>query len=585
MLGTAGTGNEFVKRLLLEHRLVDDDALFRAEEARVARPERGLVESLLDLGLMEEKRYLAAFGSILGLEVFETLPLDDVDLGLLKIVPISWARDNSVLPMFRREDRIVAALSNPLDLSIADDLKVLYGTRIEIVLAANEVVEDGINQTYQRLTGLEGTAEAVFGDDGESDLEKAAADLEESSRDLLDVTDEAPVIRLVNSILGQAVKEKVSDIHIEPFEKLLSVRFRKDGILREVLRPPKRFQASITSRIKIMGNLNIAEKRLPQDGRIRRVVAGKEIDVRLSSVPTSFGERLVLRILDKSSTILDLTDLGFDGDKLKIMHEMITRPHGIILVTGPTGSGKTTTLYACLTKINTPDKNILTIEDPVEYQINGIGQVHVNSKIGLTFANGLRSFLRQDPDVILIGEIRDRETAEIAVQASLTGHLVFSTLHTNDASSAFTRLVDMGIEPFLIASSVLATVAQRLVRVVCRECRERYEPSKGELQTIGLDRIRPEDTFYRAIGCPACSGTGYSGRNAIYEILHVDDQIRELVMRSADASEIKRTSMNSGMRSLRQDGIDKVRRGITTAEEVMRVTQGDEDYPGMNPGE
>lgn len=585
MLGTAGTGNEFVKRLLLEHRLVDDEALFRAEEARVARPERGLVESLLDLGLMEEKRYLAAFGSILGLEVFETLPLDDVDLGLLKIVPISWARDNSVLPMFRREDRIVAALSNPLDLSIADDLKVLYGTRIEIVLAANDVVEDGINQTYQRLTGLEGTAEAVFGDDGESDLEKAAADLEESSRDLLDVTDEAPVIRLVNSILGQAVKEKVSDIHIEPFEKLLSVRFRKDGILREVLRPPKRFQASITSRIKIMGNLNIAEKRLPQDGRIRRVVAGKEIDVRLSSVPTSFGERLVLRILDKSSTILDLTDLGFDGDKLKIMHEMITRPHGIILVTGPTGSGKTTTLYACLTKINTPDKNILTIEDPVEYQINGIGQVHVNSKIGLTFANGLRSFLRQDPDVILIGEIRDRETAEIAVQASLTGHLVFSTLHTNDASSAFTRLVDMGIEPFLIASSVLATVAQRLVRVVCRECRERYEPSKGELQTIGLDRIRPEDTFYRAVGCPACSGTGYSGRNAIYEILHVDDQIRELVMRSADASEIKRTSMNAGMRSLRQDGIDKVRRGITTAEEVMRVTQGDEDYPGMNPGE
>ncbi|HNU68994.1 MAG TPA: ATPase, T2SS/T4P/T4SS family, partial [Myxococcota bacterium] len=303
----------------------------------------------------------------------------------------------------------------------------------------------------------------------------------------------------------------------------------------------------------------------------------KEIDVRLSSVPTSFGERLVLRILDKSSTILDLTDLGFDGDKLKVMHELITRPHGIILVTGPTGSGKTTTLYACLTRINTPDKNILTVEDPVEYQINGIGQVHVNTKIGLTFASGLRAFLRQDPDVILIGEIRDRETAEIAVQASLTGHLVFSTLHTNDASSAFTRLVDMGIEPFLIASSVLATVAQRLVRVVCRECRERYEPSRGELETLGIDRIRPEDTFYRAVGCPACSMTGYSGRNAIYEILKVEDQVRELVMKSADASEIKRMAMSLGMRTLRQDGVDKVRRGITTAEEVMRVTQGDDE--------
>lgn len=571
-----GTGNEFISRLLLEHRLVDAESLAKAEDARGQRQERGLVETLLDMGLMEEKRYLAAFGSILGLEVLESLPLDDVDLNLLKLVPITWARENSVLPITRNDERILAAISNPLNLSIVDDMKALFGARVEIVLAANEVVEDGINQAYQRLTGLEGTASAVFGDD-ENDLEKAAADLEESSRDLLDVTDEAPVIRLVNSILGQAVKERVSDIHIEPFEKLLSVRFRKDGILREVLRPPKRFQASITSRIKIMGNLNIAEKRLPQDGRIRRVVAGKEIDVRLSSVPTSFGERLVLRILDKTSTILDLTDLGFDGDKLKVMHELITRPHGIILVTGPTGSGKTTTLYACLTRINTPDKNILTVEDPVEYQINGIGQVHVNTKIGLTFASGLRAFLRQDPDVILIGEIRDRETAEIAVQASLTGHLVFSTLHTNDASSAFTRLVDMGIEPFLIASSVLATVAQRLVRVVCRECRERYEPSPGELETLGIDRVRPEDTFFRAVGCPACSMTGYSGRNAIYEILKVDDQVRELVMKSADASEIKRMAMSLGMRTLRQDGVDKVRRGITTAEEVMRVTQGDEE--------
>jgi general secretion pathway protein E len=326
-----------------------------------------------------------------------------------------------------------------------------------------------------------------------------------------------------------------------------------------------------------MGNLNIAEKRLPQDGRIRRVVAGKEIDIRLSTVPTTFGERLVMRILDRTSTILDLTDLGLDGQMLTRMEDLVTRPHGIILVTGPTGSGKTTTLYACLTRINTPDKNILTVEDPVEYQITGIGQMQVNAKIDFTFANGLRAILRQDPDVVLIGEIRDKETAEIAVQASLTGHLVFSTLHTNDAASAFTRLVDMGVEPFLIASSVLCMVAQRLVRMVCRECRVPYVPSPGELETLGLTRIEPGDTFFRAGGCPACANTGYTGRNAIYEMLPVDDAVRELVMKNSDASHIKRVAMERGMHSLRQDGVLKVRRGLTTAEEVMRVTQGDVD--------
>ncbi|HOI11557.1 MAG TPA: type II secretion system ATPase GspE, partial [Myxococcota bacterium] len=465
-------------------------------------------------------------------------------------------------------DRVVVAMSNPLDLSAKDDLRVLLRARIAPVLAPREAVFEGINKVYDRMHGLEGTAGEVLQDD---DLGSIAHEIEESTKDILDVTDEAPIIRLVNSILGQAVKDRVSDIHIEPYEKHLSVRFRKDGILREVLRPPRRFQASIASRIKIMGNLNIAEKRLPQDGRIRRVVAGKEIDIRLSTVPTTFGERLVMRILDRTSTILDLTDLGLDPDLHNTMEDLITRPHGIILVTGPTGSGKTTTLYACLTRINTPDKNILTVEDPVEYQIAGIGQMQVNPKIDFTFANGLRAILRQDPDVVLIGEIRDKETAEIAVQASLTGHLVFSTLHTNDAASAFTRLVDMGVEPFLIASSVLAMVAQRLVRVVCRECRVPYVPSPGELATMGLARVEPGDTFYRAAGCPACSNTGYAGRNAIYEILRVDDAVRELVMRNADAGALKRAALEHGMRTLRQDGVLKVRRGLTTAEEVMRV--------------
>ncbi len=571
---TVPRGNEFVTRLLLDHHLVDAEAVRKAEEARAARPDVGLVEALLNLGLMDEKRYLAAFGALLGLEVAESLPVDDIDLALIADLPITWAKQSYVLPLRREGDRVVVAISNPLGLAVLDDLRVILKARVQPLLAPREVVFEGINRLYDRKTGLEGTAGEVFQDD---DLGSIAHEIEESTKDLLDVTDEAPIIRLVNSVLSQAVKERVSDIHIEPFEKHLSIRFRKDGILREVLRPPKRFQASIASRIKIMGNLNIAEKRLPQDGRIRRVVAGKEIDIRLSTVPTTFGERLVMRILDRTSTILELSDLGLDPELHDRMEDLVTRPHGIILVTGPTGSGKTTTLYACLVRINTPDKNILTVEDPVEYQITGIGQMQVNPKIDFTFANGLRAILRQDPDVVLIGEIRDKETAEIAVQASLTGHLVFSTLHTNDSASAFTRLVDMGVEPFLIASSVLAMVAQRLVRVVCRECRVPYTPSPGELETLGLSRVEPGDTFYRAAGCPACQGSGYSGRQAIYELLQVNDAVREAVMRNADAGQIKKISLASGMRTLRGDGVLKIRRGITTAEEVMRVTQGDVD--------
>ncbi|MBM4387914.1 MAG: Flp pilus assembly complex ATPase component TadA, partial [Deltaproteobacteria bacterium] len=337
--------------------------------------------------------------------------------------------------------------------------------------------------------------------------------------------------------------------------------------------PPKRLQASITSRFKIMGNLNIAEKRLPQDGRIRRVIAGKEIDVRLSSIPTTFGERLVMRILDRSSVLLDLKELGFTDENFAKFEDLIYRPYGIILVTGPTGSGKTTTLYAALSRINTPDKNILTIEDPVEYQIQGIGQMQVNPKIDFTFASGLRSILRQDPDVILVGEIRDLETAEISVQASLTGHLVFSTLHTNDASSAFTRLIDMGVEPFLISSSVLAMIAQRLVRVLCVKCREPYKPVQAELNKLGISRLLPGDTFFRAKGCEECTFTGYSGRAGIYEVLFVDDPIRELVMKNTDANTIKKKAIERGMKTLRDDGAIKARTGMTTIEEVMRVTQ------------
>jgi general secretion pathway protein E len=350
-------------------------------------------------------------------------------------------------------------------------------------------------------------------------------------------------------------------------------------VLQEVIRPPKRFQNSIVSRVKIMGGLNIAEKRLPQDGRIRVKLAGRDIDIRLSTTPTVYGERIVMRLLDKSAVLLDLAEIGMDSDQLAKMESLIHKSHGIVLVTGPTGSGKTTTLYAALSKINRPDLNIMTIEDPVEYQLQGISQTPVNPKIELTFANGLRSFLRQDPDVIMVGEIRDLETAEIAIQASLTGHLVFSTVHTNDAAGAITRLVDMGVEPFLVASSLVGVLAQRLVRVLCKECREAYFPTAEELREINLttEQVRKASggKLYRPVGCDACNGTGYRGRAGIYEIMLLDDDIRQLILKNVDSGTIKKTAAQKGMRSLMDDGANKVLKGLTSVAEVLSVTQED----------
>jgi general secretion pathway protein E len=447
---------------------------------------------------------------------------------------------------------------------------------VSVEVAAAQVVLDAINAAYDRaadehdkiMEGLE-----------TEDLESVAHELEEPT-DLLDADDEAPIIRLVNSLLFRAVKERASDIHINPEEKDISVRYRIDGVLREVIRAPKRFQASISSRIKIMGGLNIAEKRLPQDGRIRIKIAGKDVDIRLSTVPTANGERIVMRLLDKSNVILDLAEIGFEEWQLKIMDGLVTRAHGIVLVTGPTGSGKTTTLYAALSKINSPDLNILTIEDPVEIPLKGVGQVQINPKIELTFASGLRAFLRQDPDVIMVGEIRDLETAEIAIQASLTGHLVLSTVHTNDAAGAITRLVDMGVQPFLVASSLVGVLAQRLVRVLCPECRKPYVPTPEERDQVGLsDEILAQAgkpaVIYKAAGCAACQHTGYLGRTGIYELMLVDDDIRALVLKNTDSSTIKKAAVDHGMLSLMQHGAYKVALGITTAAEVLSVTAED----------
>ena len=389
--------------------------------------------------------------------------------------------------------------------------------------------------------------------------------------DLLDVSDEAPVIRFVNSLITQGYKERASDIHIEPFETELIVRYRIDGILYEALRPPHKSHAAIVSRIKIMAALNIAEKRLPQDGRFRVRIAGKDVDVRVSTLPTAFGERVVLRLLDHGSQVLQLEDIGLEADLLRQLDAMIRKSHGIFLVTGPTGSGKTTTLYAALTRLNNREKNIITVEDPIEYQLPGVGQIQVNAKIDLTFANGLRSILRQDPDIIMVGEIRDAETAEIAVQSALTGHMVFSTLHTNDAAGALTRLVEMGIEPFLAASSIVSIIAQRLVRQICPHCRESYRPSPNLLTDAGL----PDDgaLYYRGRGCDRCMGLGYRGRSGIYELLPVEEETRELLLARKDAATIKAAAQRKGMKSLRDAGLAKAAAGETTLEEVLRVTQ------------
>ena len=501
--------------------------------------------------------------------------LDSVDVELLRQVPINFAKQALILPLRVDDESVALLVADPLDTTVLDHARMLLQRNVSPHVATAAVIVDAINGLYDRAVN---EAEQLVGEMEAQDLQSLAHELEEP-QDLLDTDDEAPIIRLVNSLLFRAAKERASDIHIEPMERELLVRFRIDGVLQEIIKPPKRYQNSIVSRVKVMGQLNIAEKRLPQDGRIRIKLAGRDIDIRLSTIPCTFGERIVMRLLDKNTTLLDLQDVGMGKDTMHGMDQVIRRSHGIILVTGPTGSGKTTTLYAALSRINTPDLNTLTVEDPVEYQIRGISQMAINPKIGLTFAAGLRSFLRQDPDVIMVGEIRDRETAEIAIQASLTGHLVFSTVHTNDAASAITRLVDMGVEPFLVASSLMAVMAQRLVRRVCPQCREAYRPTAEELKEVALTPeavVRAGNpTIYRAKGCDACGGTGYRGRTGIYELLMVDDDIRQLTLKNVDSSSIKRSGVQKGMLTLLDDGARKVLAGETTLAEVLSVTQED----------
>ncbi|OGW62294.1 MAG: type II secretion system protein GspE [Nitrospirae bacterium RIFCSPHIGHO2_01_FULL_66_17] len=559
----------------------------RLDEALAVQREKGgrIGDILVRLGYVKEDAVLEALGEQLGVPYARHLSAADVDKTLAAKVPIAFAKRFEVLPLREAGGVVQVATAHPSATGPLDDLRLLLAKPVAPVVASARAILACIHQAYERSGD---SAEQVIEDLGAETLDRLATALEEEPRDLLEAADEAPIIKLVNSLLFEAVKKRASDIHIEPFERELSIRYRIDGVLYNVLTPPKRLQASIISRIKIMAGLNIAEKRLPQDGRIGIKIAGRDVDIRVSAIPTAHGERLVLRLLDKGNLLLKLSEIGLQPDRLATLDQLIRLSHGIVLVTGPTGSGKTTTLYAALNTINAPDKNIITIEDPIEYQLRGVGQMQINPKITLTFAAGLRSILRQDPDVIMVGEIRDGETAEIAIHASLTGHLVFSTLHTNDAAGAVTRLLDMGIEPFLVASSVVAIVAQRLVRVLCPACRQAYRPTPAELAKLGIGSFRPlpaepgpgpdpatSEMFFKAGGCPECLDTGYRGRIGIYEILVMDDEVRALILAKADANTIKARAVERGMTTLREDGARKVLDGVTTTEEVLRVTAED----------
>lgn len=522
---------------------------------------------------LNKEAILKAVSYQLGMPYLNTIHSESIPSDLIEDVPLHFAKRNEIIPLREHPHEIDVAIANPVNHPALDDLRLIFKKSIKPYIASATDITDAINIVYNRESSGQ---RSDIGDFEGTNLDNMSHDFDEP-QDLLDADDEAPIIRLVNSLLFRAVKQNASDIHIEPFEKELVVRFRIDGVLYDIMHPPKKIQNSVISRIKIMADLNIAEKRLPQDGRIRIKLAGKDIDIRVSTLPTSFGESVVMRLLDKTRVLLDLSEIGVTGSYLDKMEQLIQHKHGIILVTGPTGSGKTTTLYAMLSQINHPDIKIITVEDPVEYQIPGINQIQVNPKIDLTFAAGLRSILRQDPDVVMIGEIRDRETAEIAIQASLTGHLVISTLHTNDASSAMTRLIDMGVEPFLVSSSLIGVIAQRLVRTLCHQCRESYYPNtEVQLRLLGLTAAEAQQhQIFRAQGCQACIDTGYVGRTGVHEILMIDDEVRTLIMQNAGANIIKKKGMELGMKTLREVGAEKVLAGVTSVEEVLRVTQED----------
>jgi general secretion pathway protein E len=556
-------------QILIDKRLISQEDLQDALLSQQNTPLK-IGQILIKKGLIAEDDVLIALATQYSIDYVETLEFNDAD-NILGNIPVQFLKRYKIVPYTVKKNTIKIAINDPLLIQPLDNIKIMYDSyKIIPVLSTEKEIMKIINNHFDVLK--EDSTTSVIENLEESDFEILSSPITETE-DILDMANEAPIIRLVNTVIKQAIEDRASDIHIEPFEKDLIIRFRIDGILYNMFTPPKKYQAAIISRIKIMSNLNIAENRLPQDGRIQLKVGGKDIDIRVSVFPTYYGERIVLRLLNKSDMKFDLDSLGFSKDSLSIFNELIKKTHGIILVTGPTGSGKTTTLYSVLTRLNTYDVNILTVEDPIEYQLHGVGQMQVKPKIDLTFAAGLRSILRQDPDIIMVGEIRDLETAEIAIQAALTGHRVFSTIHTNDAASGITRLLDMGVEPFLIASSVNAFLAQRLVRTICPHCKQSYKPDAVVLKDLGIKSTQLQGKkLYKGKGCDKCINTGYLGRTGIYELLPITNDIRKLIMEHADAVTIKEKAIANGMKTLLLDGIEKAFQGITTLEEVLRVS-------------
>ena len=558
-----------LSEILLESGKVSKDKLDKVLTIQLNNTE-GLGRRLVDLGLVSEVVLLETLSESLDIPF---VSLKDVPQQTIVLESLSekFMRQYKFVPLSLNENVLTIALSDPYDIYACDAVKMATNYEVKINLAREEEILDAVGKIFNTDTTSMGRIVEDIGKNGKDDL---SIDDEGDVDHLKDLASEAPVIRLVNLLITRAIEMRASDIHLEPFEGDFKVRYRIDGVLHDMEAPPRRLQAAVISRLKIMAKLNIAERRLPQDGRIKLRVLGKEIDFRVSTLPTMFGESVVLRILDRESVVLDLEKLGFPGYDLIKFRDLINRPYGIILVTGPTGSGKTTTLYAALGEINSPEKKIITVEDPIEYQLGGVNQVQVKAGIGLSFANILRSILRQDPDVIMIGEIRDAETAEIAIHSALTGHLVFSTLHTNDAAGAVTRLLEMGMENYLISSSLLGIMAQRLVRVICPDCKEAYTPEMGVMEEMGVSQSEvKKNPIFKGAGCEKCSHTGFLGRKGIYELLLMNDDIRELILEKAPSNVIKEKGRSQGMQTLREAGWHKVKEGISTISEVLRVTQ------------
>jgi type IV pilus assembly protein PilB len=549
--------------ILLEKGIVSQEQLDQAVAEQTETGKR-LGRILIDMGLVKEQDLVAALASQIGLR-FVDLTDDAVDATASALLPEQVARKYRALPIGYEEDKLVVAMADPANLFALDDIRTITGMDVQPVVATAADIEAAI----RKYSHFDESVETVV-----SEASAAADDdVLELERLAQSAVDEGPIVKMVNLLITQAIGDRASDIHIEPSERDVRIRYRVDGVLHEVMRSPKNVQAGLISRLKVMADINIAERRIPQDGRISLTVGGKSVDLRVATLPTVYGEKVVIRVLDKSSVLLRLEDLGFLEEAYKSFEVAFTKPYGAILVTGPTGSGKSTTLYATLNQINSPERNIITVEDPVEYRLAGINQVQVNNRAGLTFASALRSILRADPDVVLIGEVRDRETAVIAIEAALTGHLVLTTLHTNDAPSSLPRLVEMGVEPYLAASAIDCVVAQRLLRKLCVKCKETYKPDKAELEQAGYPEFLWEDIdeLFRPAGCSACAKTGFRGRLGIYEIMPVSEDIERMVVERASSDEIKRSAAGDGMIQLREDGLEKVRTGVTSIQEVLRV--------------